>query len=241
MYHPRANSSSLFKFHQLLKSPIKIPSNSIQIKTLESFPIFIQIQFWIWGSFYKESCSLFQILQNNILFGIFQVWEDFLLVDSNSGQLKIGLNKENWYCSFRAEPTPVAHAGLQPPTLGSRSLASFPSTVCHARVLSPPAPPIVLLCRAIRPRLSRRSRQSYCPLTPPLLQPGPLHFLLIPRSSSPFSLTSFPISLYFGATKLPGHPSQFPPNRAPSSCNTRFLQIIKFCRISSALGCILNK
>jgi hypothetical protein len=25
------------------------------------------------------------------------------------------------------------------------------------------------------------------------------------------------------------------------ACNTHFLQIIKFCRISSALGCILNK
>jgi hypothetical protein len=28
---------------------------------------------------------------------------------------------------------------------------------------------------------------------------------------------------------------------ATSACNTRFLQIIKFCRISSALCCILNK
>jgi hypothetical protein len=26
-----------------------------------------------------------------------------------------------------------------------------------------------------------------------------------------------------------------------ADCNTRFLQTIKFCRISSALGCILNK
>jgi hypothetical protein len=46
------------------------------------------------------------------------------LVDSNSGQLKIGLNKEKWYCSFRAEPTAETHDGPHPPVPGSHPSAS---------------------------------------------------------------------------------------------------------------------
>jgi hypothetical protein len=49
----------------------------------------IQILSWIWNSFYKQSCSSFKDVHNHILFAIFWVRGDLLLVGPNSRQFDL--------------------------------------------------------------------------------------------------------------------------------------------------------
>jgi hypothetical protein len=76
------NESPWSKFHQDLKPQEKIPTNSRQLQTLELPQFLIQILSRILKSSNKESYPLFNSLQINILFEIFQARELYLLIES---------------------------------------------------------------------------------------------------------------------------------------------------------------
>jgi hypothetical protein len=118
------------------------------------------------------------------------------LVDSNSSQLKISLNKQNWYCSFHVEPTIAAHDGPQPPVPGSCSSASLPPTAHRAHVMS-------LHAAAAGTAAPRRSPGALPPLAPERLplephavtrSPPPPPFSLVCPSRPPVSPFSSPAS-----------------------------------------------
>jgi hypothetical protein len=90
----------------------KSPPNSIKfidIQTLEPSWFLIQYMFRIWGSFYKQSCSLLQNLKFHILFENFQIWEVYLLIKSIQTRLNF-LN--NWKFSLLIRTGSCLHVSI---------------------------------------------------------------------------------------------------------------------------------
>jgi hypothetical protein len=69
-------------------------SNEFQL--IEVSWILVQILFWIWRNFYKESCSLSEALSIHILFEIFRAMEDNFWIGQSLGQIWIRL-KSIWF------------------------------------------------------------------------------------------------------------------------------------------------
>jgi hypothetical protein len=166
--------SSLFKFHQFLKIPIKFHRFLLNFKPWKLPRILIQNTFQIWRLSYKESCSLLENLHNHILFEIFWVSEDLFLTIANSSQF------EN---RFKSEMALIIGPG--PGLPGSRPThyspsAAHPTGLAHMlATLAGPHPPFPCSHVPRHPTRARRCRlaDSTSPMPPPLKMAMDTHYL----------------------------------------------------------------
>jgi hypothetical protein len=125
--HLGANMSTLPKFHQNHEFPRRNFIKLYQIQTLEVSWILVQNPLLIWGSFYKESCFPYRILQNHILLQIFWARERSFWIEWSVNGFEIIWNHLNlvWIrltpppntvscCTEPAEETMLAAPSCEP-------------------------------------------------------------------------------------------------------------------------------
>jgi hypothetical protein len=190
-----------------ISSNFKVPriSSEFLLKFEPSKLLWILVQnpVWTWGNLYKESCSLYQILSNHILFQIFGDGEDPVGSRKVWRKLKLVWTRLN-FCSVQTEfriapPVTVlpGPASQCPAATLPRSPLSLPHLTADT---GPPTHPTPLVSHIAL----RRPRPAALPCSATTTSPTPdgwgllpatFHCLMLPTDApGPLSLSHFPPS-----------------------------------------------